>query len=69
MVYQINDSSVITSVLKSYLLGEQDLDTLLTYYPEMKSTNEEGKEITEYANRHAVMHVTGVDKNTQKSLM
>ncbi|XP_031565480.1 prostaglandin E synthase 2-like [Actinia tenebrosa] len=66
---QINDSSVITSVLRSYLLGEQSLETLLTYYPEMKSTNDDGKEVIEYANRHAVMHVTGVDKNKQKELM
>ncbi|KAK3747835.1 hypothetical protein QZH41_015986, partial [Actinostola sp. cb2023] len=66
---QINDSSVITSVLKSYLGGEQMLDTLLTYYPEMKSTNEDGKAVLEYANRHAVMHLTGVDKSTQKKIM
>ena len=41
----------------------------MQYYPEMKSTNNDGKEVIEYANRHAIMHLTGVDKTTQKSLM
>jgi hypothetical protein len=35
----------------------------------MKYTNDDGKEVIEYANRHAVMHLSGVEKKRQKELM
>ncbi|XP_028664421.1 prostaglandin E synthase 2 [Erpetoichthys calabaricus] len=53
---QINDSSVIISVLKTYMVSkEKNLGQIISFFPEMRSKNEKGKEIVEYNNRHWVM--------------
>ncbi|XP_062929725.1 prostaglandin E synthase 2 isoform X1 [Mobula hypostoma] len=53
---QINDSSVIISAIKTYLVSrDKNLNKVVSYYPEMKSKDVKGKEITEYNNKYWVM--------------
>ncbi|XP_049630143.1 prostaglandin E synthase 2 [Suncus etruscus] len=52
---QLNDSSVIISALKTYLVSGQPLDAVISYYPPMKATNEQGKEVTEFCNKYWLM--------------
>ncbi|CAK6433581.1 unnamed protein product [Pipistrellus nathusii] len=52
---QLNDSSVIISALKSHLVSGQPLDVIVTYYPPMKATNDQGKEVTEFCNKYWLM--------------
>ncbi|XP_059850097.1 prostaglandin E synthase 2 isoform X3 [Hypanus sabinus] len=53
---QINDSSVIISAIKTYLVSrDKNLNKVISYYPEMKSKDVKGKEITEYNNKYWVM--------------
>ncbi|XP_037632576.1 prostaglandin E synthase 2 [Sebastes umbrosus] len=53
---QLNDSSVIISSLKTYLFNkEKRMSDVLRCYPEMKSVNDRGKEVTEYSNKYWVM--------------
>merc|ERR1712080_616624 len=39
---QINDSSLIISVLRSHMLGKGDVSTLLTYYPFLEDNDMKG---------------------------
>ncbi|XP_051525091.1 prostaglandin E synthase 2-like [Myxocyprinus asiaticus] len=58
---QINDSSVIISALKTYLVTkERTISQILACYPEMKSKNDTGKDVTEFGNKYWVM-VNNVD--------
>lgn len=59
---QINDSSVIISVLRSFMLGQDSVEQMLVYYPEMTMQGDDGKEKTEYANKYFIMHKEAVDK-------
>ncbi|XP_005992142.1 prostaglandin E synthase 2 [Latimeria chalumnae] len=53
---QLNDSSVIISAMKTYLISRnKDLKQIVQFYPEMKSVNEKGKEVIEYNNKYWVM--------------
>ncbi|XP_045702156.1 prostaglandin E synthase 2 isoform X3 [Phyllostomus hastatus] len=52
---QLNDSSVIISALKTYLVSGQPLEVIITYYPPMKSLNDQGKEVTEFCNKYWLM--------------
>ncbi|KAG8512768.1 Prostaglandin E synthase 2 [Galemys pyrenaicus] len=52
---QLNDSSVIISALKTYLVSGQPLEDVVTYYPPMKSVNEQGREVTEFCNKYWLM--------------
>ncbi|KAM4849632.1 prostaglandin E synthase 2 [Urocitellus parryii] len=52
---QLNDSSVIISALKTYLVSGQPLEEVITYYPPMKSMNDQGKEVTEFCNKYWLM--------------
>ncbi|XP_029296332.1 prostaglandin E synthase 2 [Cottoperca gobio] len=53
---QLNDSSVIISSLKTHLITkEKSMTEILRCYPEMKSVNDRGKEVTEYSNKYWVM--------------
>ncbi|KAE8291751.1 Prostaglandin E synthase 2 [Larimichthys crocea] len=53
---QLNDSSVIISALKTYLINkEKSMSEILRCYPELKSVNERGKEVTEYSNKYWLM--------------
>ncbi|XP_049619282.1 prostaglandin E synthase 2 [Syngnathus scovelli] len=53
---QLNDSSVIISSLKSYVVSKgSSLSDILRCYPEMKSVNDSGKEVTEYNNKYWLM--------------
>ncbi|TNN52420.1 Prostaglandin E synthase 2 [Liparis tanakae] len=70
---QLNDSSVIISSLKTYLISrDKSVSDILRCYPEMKSVNDRGKEVTEYANKYWVMLGEGEaaalypDKGAQK---
>jgi len=54
---QINDSSLIISVLKGNFLGKGDIQTLVSYYPFLES--EDGKGKGEYANVYNVMYQQG----------
>ncbi|XP_069774900.1 prostaglandin E synthase 2 isoform X2 [Narcine bancroftii] len=60
---QINDSSVIISAIKTYLVSrDKNLNKVILYYPEMKTKDEKGKEITEYNNKYWVM-LEGLDEH------
>ncbi|XP_055964786.1 prostaglandin E synthase 2 [Sorex fumeus] len=52
---QLNDSSVIISALGTYLVSGQPLEDVISYYPPMKATNEQGKEVTEFCNKYWLM--------------
>ncbi|XP_028269231.1 prostaglandin E synthase 2 isoform X2 [Parambassis ranga] len=53
---QLNDSSVIISAIKTYLINkEKNMADILRCYPEMKSVNDRGKEVTEYNNKYWLM--------------
>ncbi|XP_075691237.1 prostaglandin E synthase 2 [Rhinoderma darwinii] len=52
---QLNDSSVIISAMKTFLLSRKSLEEIVSYYPTIKVTNEKGKEVTEYQNRYWLM--------------
>ncbi|XP_063001033.1 prostaglandin E synthase 2 [Elgaria multicarinata webbii] len=52
---QLNDSSVIISAIKSYLISRKSLEEILAYYPAMKVTNERGKEVMEFGNKYWLM--------------
>ncbi|KAF7660008.1 hypothetical protein LDENG_00290160 [Lucifuga dentata] len=53
---QLNDSSVIISALRTFLVSkEKNMAEIITCYPAMKSTNDRGKEVTEYNNKYWLM--------------
>ncbi|XP_053329373.1 prostaglandin E synthase 2 [Spea bombifrons] len=53
---QLNDSSVIISVMKTFLVSKRkSLEEVVSYYPSMKSVNEKGKEVIEYNNKYWLM--------------
>ncbi|KAM9857909.1 prostaglandin E synthase 2 [Aulostomus maculatus] len=53
---QLNDSSVIISSLSTCLINkEKSISEILRCYPEMKSVNDSGKEVTEYNNKYWLM--------------
>ncbi|XP_056136202.1 prostaglandin E synthase 2 [Lampris incognitus] len=73
---QLNDSSVIISSLKTYLVSkEKTVMQILQCYPEMKSINDSGKEVTEYNNKYWLMldqdetQQLYLDKDSQKEEM
>lgn len=59
--HQLNDSSLICSVLKTQLITESEVTKILTYYPILE--NEDGKKKSfDYQNRYNVMYETGLGK-------
>ncbi|XP_066466778.1 prostaglandin E synthase 2 [Tiliqua scincoides] len=52
---QLNDSSVIISAIKSYLVSRKSLEEIVSYYPPMKAVNDRGKEVVEYGNKYWLM--------------
>ncbi|XP_029366942.1 prostaglandin E synthase 2 isoform X2 [Echeneis naucrates] len=53
---QLNDSSVIISSLSTFLVNkDKSISEILRCYPQMKSVNESGKEVTEYNNKYWLM--------------
>ncbi|KAL7391925.1 hypothetical protein ABVT39_016903 [Epinephelus coioides] len=53
---QLNDSSVIISSIKTYLINkEKSMTDIIRCYPEMKATNDRGKQVTEYTNKYWLM--------------
>ncbi|XP_015767377.1 PREDICTED: prostaglandin E synthase 2-like [Acropora digitifera] len=61
---QINDSSVIISALRSVLLGQDSVEQILIYYPEIKMQKADGKEEMEFANKYFIMHKGSIDKES-----
>jgi len=55
--YQINDSSLVISVLKSNILSKDDVGTLLTYYPYLEAEEKGAK--GEYQNKYNIMYQQG----------
>ena len=54
---QLNDSSVIISILDSHLEDRnQGVDKLKTYYPGLENKNEKGKVVIEYPNKYFIMY-------------
>ncbi|XP_030000226.1 prostaglandin E synthase 2-like isoform X2 [Sphaeramia orbicularis] len=61
---QLNDSSVIISSIKTQLISkDKTMSEIINCYPEMKSVNENGKEVTEYNNKYWLM--LSEDETTQ----
>ncbi|RVE68709.1 hypothetical protein OJAV_G00094350 [Oryzias javanicus] len=53
---QLNDSSVIISSLKTLFISkDKSLTDIIRCYPEMKSVNDSGREVTEYNNKYWLM--------------
>nr|QTJ24583.1 prostaglandin E synthase [Perinereis aibuhitensis] len=53
---QMNDSSVIMSLLESFLENKSEsLRKLLSYYPPLEGPNAKGKNVVEYPNRYFIM--------------
>ena len=44
------------------MLGQDSVEQILVYYPEMTLQGDDGKEKTEYANKYFIMHKEAVDK-------
>ncbi|KAJ8300533.1 hypothetical protein KUTeg_022052 [Tegillarca granosa] len=65
---QINDSSVIISLIESYLHDtSQPLDLLKSFYPGLESKDNRGKTVWEFQNKYFIMfqdHIS--DKRTSK---
>jgi len=63
---QLNDSSLIISLLESFLSDRsQSVGTLVSYYPAMESKSSGGKTIYEYPNKYFIMYgknVAGMDE-------
>lgn len=57
---QLNDSSLIISILRSYMLGKGSLENLLIYYPTMETGEGRSKKL-EYQNRHNVMYMEAME--------
>lgn len=54
---QMNDSSLIISVLDTFLEDRSvSLDQLLTYYPSLESVDSRGRKVTEYPNKYFIMY-------------
>ncbi|KAL4660331.1 prostaglandin E synthase 2-like [Arapaima gigas] len=61
---QINDSSVIISALKTYLISrEKTISQIIVCYPELRSKNEKGKEVIEYSNKYWLMLTENESEN------
>ncbi|KAG8554900.1 hypothetical protein GDO81_003930 [Engystomops pustulosus] len=52
---QLNDSSVIISSIKSFLVSRKSLEEIVSYYPAIMVKNDKGKEVAEYQNRYWLM--------------
>ncbi|KAG8141807.1 hypothetical protein E2320_006483 [Naja naja] len=52
---QLNDSSVIISAIKSYLISRKSLEEIASYYPSIKAINTEGKEVNDFGNKYWLM--------------
>lgn len=53
---QINDSSVIISVMESHIIDQsQKIEKLLSYFPVIESKNEKGKTVYDYPNKYFIM--------------
>ncbi|KAG8447947.1 hypothetical protein GDO86_015163 [Hymenochirus boettgeri] len=53
---QLNDSSVIISVMKTFLTSnKKTLEEIVSCYPSMKAVNDRGKEVIEYNNKYWLM--------------
>ncbi|XP_062854789.1 prostaglandin E synthase 2 [Trichomycterus rosablanca] len=53
---QLNESSVIISVLMTHLLSkEKTISQILACYPEIQAKNDRGKDVIEYGNKYWVM--------------
>ena len=64
---QLNDSSLIISLLESFLYDKsRSIPTLLSYYPVMESENARGKTVYEYPNKYFVMYGEGSGTDDQK---
>ena len=56
LLQQLNDSSLIVSLLESYTKDKaQTIEKLLAFYPELESKNAKGKTVYEYPNKYFVM--------------
>ena len=67
---QLNDSSVIISMLESYLIDRDanNLSQLLTYYPGIIAENDAGKKVLTFPSKYNIVHPEGhgLDKKSLK---
>ncbi|XP_064616162.1 prostaglandin E synthase 2-like [Liolophura sinensis] len=62
---QLNDSSVIMSILETYLMDtNQSIENLLKFYPSIESKNAKGKTEIEFPNKYFIMYQDMVVKST-----
>ncbi|NWU90696.1 PGES2 synthase, partial [Upupa epops] len=53
---QLNDSSVIISAIKTYLISKRNsLEEIVSFYPPLKTVTDQGKEVFEYGNKYWLM--------------
>ncbi|KAL3869901.1 hypothetical protein ACJMK2_042526 [Sinanodonta woodiana] len=64
---QLNDSSVIMSILGSYLVDKsQGLERVTTFYPGIEAKNSRGKTVWEFPNKYFIMFGSRKSKATQE---
>ena len=69
LLQQLNDSSVIISILESFLEDRNtSLETFLSYYPPMETTNNRGKKVLEFANKYFIMYGDNKTFHTAKQM-
>lgn len=57
MLQQLNDSSLIISILESYRLDRTTtIEKLVSYYPSLESKNARGKQVFDYPNKYFIMY-------------
>ncbi len=66
---QINDSSVIISLLESFLEDRTvPVEKLVTYYPSMEGVDARGKKKLEFPNRYFIMYGEKKCRRTAKQM-
>ena len=62
---QLNDSSLIVSLLESYTKDKaQTIEKLVAFYPELESKNNKGKTVYEYPNKYFIMQGEQIGSTT-----
>ncbi|XP_074654851.1 prostaglandin E synthase 2-like [Tubulanus polymorphus] len=65
---QLNDSSVIISLLSTHLRHpDVSIEKLVTYYPTLKSMNDKGKTVFEHPNKYFVMNFSDLPEEKMKA--
>lgn len=66
---QLNDSTLIISVLSSYLISKtSNLNEIINFYPSMKYVDENGQTKDEILNKYFLMYQKGPTEETRDKI-